>query len=113
MGISTDERFADQELRRASGGREEVVMETPNVWLVGDRVRLFDGPFGWATVVAVTEEYVELVRPYVHTCDATVGAILHGSPGERLIDYIGQERFTIPRQDKRPHPTVFRATIPS
>ena len=105
----------EYEERGAAKGCETVMRETANVLLVGDSINLnVDQPgaaFGWATVVAVTEEWVEVVRPYVHTSDFTT-ACSGGNGGERLIDYIGTERFKIPRDNDHVFSVVFRTTVP-
>ncbi len=100
---------------RGAEGCEQIVKETANVLLVGDRINLFadqpGAPFGWGTVVAVTEHEVEVIRPYIHTSDFTVSAG-HGNIGERLMDYIGQERCKLPRDNDRVYTVVFRNTVP-
>jgi hypothetical protein len=100
---------------RGAEGCEKVVSERANVLLVGDRVNLFadqpGAPFGWATVTCVTEDEVELVRPYVHTGDFTMGAG-RGQIGERLMQYMGQEVCRLPRQSDRVYTVVFRTTVP-
>lgn len=100
---------------RGAEGCEKVVTERANVLLVGDRVNLFaDQPgaaFGWATVVCVTEDEVELVRPFVHTSDFTIHPG-RGDIGERLMDYLGQERCRLPRHSDRTYTVVFRTTVP-
>lgn len=94
---------------------EQVVTESANVLLVGDRVNLFadqpGAPFGWGTVVAVTEEFAEVVRPYVHTGDFTMTPG-NGHIGDRVLSYIGQEVTRLPRQSDRTYSVVFRTTVP-
>ncbi|KKN32096.1 hypothetical protein LCGC14_0817510, partial [marine sediment metagenome] len=85
---------------RTETKQEKMVIERANVLLVGDRVNLFadqpNAPYGWGTVVAVTEDFAEVVRPYVHTADFTTGAA--GSlSGERVMSYMGQETTRLPR----------------
>lgn len=105
----------DDATRLATGKAEKVMIETANILLVGDSVNLFsDQPgaaFGWGTVVCVTEEEVEVVRPYVHTEDFTMGAG-YGKIGERIISYIGQEITRLPRQSDRTYSIVFRNKVP-
>lgn len=97
-----------ESLRLATGNQEKVVTERANVLLLGDRVNLFaDQPgaaFGWGTVVCVTEDEVEVVRPYVHTQDFSMGG--------RLISYLGQEVTRLPRQSEQTYTIVFRTTVP-
>lgn len=101
---------------RENAGCEQVILETANVLLVGDRVNLFaDQPgaaFGWGTVVCVTEDYAEVLRPYVHTADFSVMAG-KGEIGERLLSYIGQEVTRLPREPfGKVYHVVFRTTVP-
>ena len=97
----------EYEIRGASGC-EKIVHERANVLLIGDRVNLFadqpGAPFGWGTVIEVTEEEAVVVRPYVHTSDfeTTSG----------LISYIGQEITRLPRNSDRVYTVVFRTTVP-
>ena len=83
--------------------------------LVGDRVNLFadqpGAPFGWGTVVCVTEDEVEIERPYVHTSDFTSMAG-RGLLGERLISYLGTETVRLERSHSRVLTVVFRTTVP-
>ena len=99
----------DNDVRLATGKAELIVIERANILLVGDRVNLFaDQPgaaFGWGTVVCVTEEYAEVVRPYVHVADFT-------ACGNRLISYLGQEVTKLPRDSDRTYTVVFRTTVP-
>jgi hypothetical protein len=98
----------NENTRLENGKRENVIIERANVLLVGDVVNLFaDQPgasFGWGTVVKVTEDEVEVVRPYVHTSGVQ-------SSG-RLLSYIGQEVTKLPRQSDRTYTVVFRSAIP-
>jgi hypothetical protein len=93
---------------RGAEGCDRTVQETANVLLIGDRVNLFadqpGAPFGWGTVVNVTEEYAEVVRPYVHTSDF--------STTSGLMSYLGQENTKLPRDSDRVYTVVFRNTIP-
>jgi hypothetical protein len=104
----------DKNQRLALGKAEKVVTETANILLVGDNVNLFadqpGAPFGWGTVVCVTEEYAEVVRPYVHVSESATGA--GPALGERLISYIGQEVTRLPRASKRTYWIAFRTTVP-
>jgi hypothetical protein len=103
---------------RKNASCEQVFTETANVLLVGDSVNLFaDQPgaaFGWGTVVCVTEEEVEVVRPYVHVADFSMAgkASPVGPTGERLISYLGQEVTRLPRHSDRTYTVVFRTTVP-
>ena len=100
---------------RTETKQEKMVTERANVLLVGDRVNLFadqpNAPFGWGTVVAVTEDHAEVLRPYVHTADFTMGAG-QGHVGERVMSYMGQETTRLPRDSKRTYSVVFRTTVP-
>jgi hypothetical protein len=102
------ENEMNQSERLENGKRENVVIERANVLLVGDVVNLFadqaGAAFGWGTVVKVSEEEVEIVRPFVHTSGVQ-------SSG-RLLSYIGQEVTKLPRQSDRTYTVVFRSTIP-
>lgn len=103
---------------RGADGCERIVTETANVLLIGDRVNLFadqpGAPFGWGTVVAVTEDEVEIIRPYVHTADFSMSGKISpvGPTGERLTHYMGQEVCRIPRHSDRTFTVVFRTTVP-
>ena len=62
--------------------------------VLGDVVKLFDSPFGWGTVVEVTDEVVKVFRPYVHINDFTyTGGVLH---------YVGHEYSTYHVDSRRP-----------
>jgi hypothetical protein len=93
---------------RGADGCERVVRETANVLLVGDRVNLFadqpGAPFGWGTVIEVTEEEAVVVRPYVHTSDFTTTS--------GLMSYLGQEIVRLYRKSERVLDVVFRTTVP-
>lgn len=95
--------------------QEKMVTERANVLLVGDRVNLFadqpNAPYGWGTVVAVTEDYAEILRPYVHVGDFTLSN--PGDIGERLLSYMGQEVTRLPRDSDRTYSVVFRTTVPA
>lgn len=53
--------------------------------VLGDKVRLFEDPYGWATVVNVTDEEVHLFRVYVHVSDVVyTGGLLHYT-GHELV----------------------------
>lgn len=61
--------------------------------ILGDRVRLIDGPYGWGTVVQVTEEEVHIFRVFVHVSDVVyTGGLLH---------YTGHELVKVWRKDSR------------
>ena len=120
----------DDETRLALGKQEQVVIKRANVLLVGDWVNLFaDQPgaaYGWGTVVCVTEDEVEVVRPYVHTSDFSMGrGDALGRPRQRegldewgrwresrLVPYVGQEVIRLPRRSDRTYTIVFRTTVP-
>ena len=94
---------------RGADGCEKVMRETANVLLLGDRVNLFadqpGAPYGWATVVQVTEEEVTVVRPYVHTSDFSYTG--------GLMSYLGQETCKLYRKSDRIFDVVFRTTVPA
>jgi hypothetical protein len=92
----------ENEIRLATGKSEQAVTEKANVP---------GAAFGWGTVVCVTEHEVEIVRPYVHTSNFTMGAG-RGELGERLVSYIGQEVCRIPRYSDRVFTIVFRSQVP-
>lgn len=60
---------------------------------VRDVVKLSESPFSYAVVTCVTDDTVELFRPY-----ATTDEILMA--GNRVIPYIGIEQFSIMRTDR-------------
>jgi hypothetical protein len=61
--------------------------------VLGDAVRLLSSPYGWGTVVNVTDEEVHIFRPYVHIDDVEyTGGVLH---------YIGTSTVKVWRQDSR------------
>lgn len=62
--------------------------------VLGDKVDLLSGdPYGWGTVVQITDETVKVVRPYVHIGDFTyTGGVLH---------YLGTEEITLIRGGER------------
>ena len=103
---------------RGAEGCERTVIETANVLLIGDRVNLFadqpGAPFGWGTVVAVTEDEVEIHRPFIHTGDFSMSGKISpvGPTGSRLQSYMGQEVCRIPRHSDRKFTVVFRSTVP-
>jgi hypothetical protein len=103
--------------RETMGKREIVKMKTANVLLPGDRVNLDADtpgtPYGWATVIAVSENYVELVRPYIHVSDTQYSGVIAGQNGTRLIDYVGQENIKLDRLGKRVLHVVFRSLTPA
>lgn len=105
--------FAPDQEARERVGCEQVVTETANVLLVGDRVNLFadqpGAPYGWGTVVEVTEDYAEVVRPYVHTSDYGT----ESPRGVKLTSYIGQEVTRLPRHSfGGTYSVVFRTSVP-
>lgn len=104
--VAADERLA-------TGKAERVIFERANVLLVGDTVNLFadqpGAPFGWGTVVAVTHEFAEVVRPYVHLSSASVSL---DPDRASSISYLGQELTKLPRDSNRLYHIVFRTTVP-
>ena len=100
---------------KSGTGCETVMRETANVLLVGDTLNSFaDQPgaaFGWATVVCVTEDTVELARPYIHVADFTMcpgGQNI----GERVVHHTGLETIRLPRHSDRVYSVVFRTQVP-
>lgn len=66
---------------------------TPSELVLGDKVQVVEGPFGWGTVVEITDEIVKVFRPYVHISDFTyTGGVLH---------YVGHEYVTYFRDSRR------------
>ena len=55
---------------------------------LGDKVKLFDGAYGTATVYQITEDYVMVWRPFVKTEDFSYS-------GNRVIPYVGIEDFSL------------------
>ena len=94
---------------------ETIVIKRADALLVGDRVNLFaDQPgaaYGWGTVVAVTEDFAEVVRPYVHTADFAM-CTGQGQVDQRIISYLGQEVTKLPRNSVRTYSVVFRYQVP-
>ena len=66
----------------------------PAELVLGDRVNLLPGEdYGWATVVNITADTVELVRPYVHIGDFTyTGGVLHYIGVETVRLWTGSDR---------------------
>lgn len=106
IDITSDERLM-------MGRSETVHTETANVLLLGDRVNLFaDQPgaaFGWATVTRISEDEVELMRPYVHTSDFAMGSY---DDSMKLQSYFGHEIVKLYRHNDRKLAIVFRASVP-
>ncbi len=105
---------------RVETKQEKVIIERANVLLVGDRVNLFadqpNAPYGWGTVVAVTEDFAEVLRPYIHTADFVTDFTADpatGAMGERVLSYTGQETTRLPRDSDRTYSVVFRTTVPA
>lgn len=65
----------------------------PGDMVLGDQVRCFDGPYGWGTVVNITDDEVHIFRPFTHIGDFTyTGGVLH---------YTGHELVKLFRDGKR------------
>ena len=50
-------------------------------------------PFGSAVVVATSQTWVKLCRPYIHFADCAMGTTLEGEEGRRVVRYIGLEEW--------------------
>ena len=69
-----------------------VTLKTEDL-VLGDRVRLMEDPYGWGTVVQVTEEEVHIFRVFVHVSDFVyTGGLMH---------YTGHELVKVWRKDSR------------
>jgi hypothetical protein len=66
--------------------------------VLGDRVRLMDGPYGWATVVEMTGDMVKMVRPYVHVGDTEFGGV---DDKRYVLNYLGTEEVNVCRVGER------------
>jgi len=56
--------------------------------VLGDAVNLLEGPYGWGTVVQITDEEVHIFRPYVHIGDFSyTGGVLHYTGHELVKRY--------------------------
>lgn len=72
---------------------EKTVEVSAEALRLGDRVCLFEGPYGWGTVVQVTEDEVHIFRVYVHVSDVVyTGGLMH---------YTGHELVKVWREDSR------------
>ncbi len=61
--------------------------------VLGDQVDLLGGPYGWATVVNITDDEVHMIRPYIHIGDFEyTGGVLH---------YTGHETVKVYRESDR------------
>ena len=54
---------------------------------LGDRIKVHEGAFGTATVIGVSPEKVDVIRPYIHTSNFSCGA--------RVIPYLGFEEYSL------------------
>jgi hypothetical protein len=69
--------------------------------VLGDQVKLFDGAYGWGTVVKATEDVVEIFRVYVHIGDFKYsGGVLHYTGHEMVRVFPGGDRtFKIQKEN--------------
>ena len=83
-----------KETDKVTNTTKQTTIEVPGTELVlGDAVKLFDSPFGWATVVKVETFGVHLFRPYVHVSNFSyTGGVPH---------FIGTETLTVPREETK------------
>ncbi|MGE3483463.1 MAG: hypothetical protein AB7L09_01905 [Nitrospira sp.] len=72
---------------------DKIIKLLPKDLVLGDEVRLFDTPFGWGTVVKITDEEVHIFRVYVH-----IHPVVYISG---LLHYTGHELVTLPRDSTR------------
>lgn len=80
---------------------------------LGDRIELFDEPYGWGTVTAIWDDEVEITRPYLHTSDCSYSAWRHGeTTGSRLVSYTGLETMKLSRSSTAKCKIAFRTTVP-
>jgi hypothetical protein len=61
---------------------------------LGQKVRLFADPYGWATVVQKTDEFARLHRVYVHIADFSMsgGTVLHYTGYETIDLHVDSAR---------------------
>lgn len=58
-----------------------------------DQIRLFEDPYGWATVREITEEEVILTRPYIATADFSyTGGVMTYIGLEEVKLWLGSDR---------------------
>jgi hypothetical protein len=79
---------------------------------LGDVITAHDFPYNCMTVVKITPNRVECVRPYVHTTDFSALANINGESGMGVIDYIGTERVVLLIDHSRPVTLLERRTNP-
>lgn len=65
--------------------------------VLGDEVRLLEGPYGWGTVVQIKDDEVHIFRPYVHIGDFSyTGGVLYYIGSELIKVWRGASRvFTV------------------
>jgi len=68
-------------------------------------------PYNYSTVIKVTDEFVETVRPYIHTSDMACLAYIKDHKGLGLIDYTGTERMLLWTGESRTVTLVQRRTV--
>ena len=66
--------------------------------VLGDRIRLMESPYGWATVVEITGDTVKMVRPYVHVGDTEFGGV---DDKRYVLNYLGTEAVRVSRVGER------------
>jgi len=66
--------------------------------VLGQKVNLFNGPFGWGMVENITDEEVIITRPYIHITDFSMS---NGSGGSKVISYTGLENVKLWKGDSR------------
>lgn len=65
---------------------------------LGDVITTHDFPYNFMTVVKISPDEIETVRPYVHTAAYSTSDSIRGNPALGIIDYIGTERMILSRQ---------------
>ena len=80
---------------------------------LGDTVQLANfNKWGTAIVITVTENYVELWRPYGHLADFSMIGHAHDEKGSAVIPYVGIETFLEHREcDHRRFKVVSRKIL--
>lgn len=65
---------------------------------LGMKIKLFEGPFGWGTVVEINAQRVLVLRPYVMHHDFTMGA---RNAGQKIVAGLGFEEVDLWIEDSR------------
>ena len=70
---------------------------------LGDRVRLFEGAYGWGTVVRVTDKEVHIDRPYGQTSDVAYGDSVIFYTGIERLSFLKGMRYTFEVEEGSSH----------